>query len=386
MQETFNIPPKARLGALLLIAIGVLALIFGFTTDSSRTWAVILLNNFYFLSLALGAMFFIAIQYVSESGWSAMFKRIPEAMTFFVPVALVIMLVMFAGIRDIYEWSVPGITEKDALIAHKAPYLNVPFFYLRLLAIFGAWIILIFFMRKLSLREDVLGGQDWFKKSKKYSMVFIFVFVVTFSIAAFDWIMSIDSHWFSTIFGIRAIISSLYFTIAVIILLTLWLNRSGYLGSLNKYHLNDFARYLFRLSIVWGYLWFMQYLIIWFANLQETTFYYYYRLKEPWSVLFYAELLINWTIPFVVLMSDDLARKRVVLVSISTLLLVGFYISLYVQIMPGTIGTLNIGFLEIGSFAGFAGLFLLIFMYMLSKASLLPENHPYIEESLKHHL
>ena len=217
-------------------------------------------------------------------------------------------------------------------------------------------------------------------------MVFIFVFAVTFSVAAFDWIMSIDSHWFSTIFGLRALMSSFYFSVSAMVLLVLWLNRSGYMGSLNQYHLNDFARYLFRLSIAWGYLWFMQYLIIWYANIPETTFYYVYRVNEPWTFLFYAELVINWTIPFIVLMSDNFARKRAVLALVSILLLFGFYLGLYLQIMPGTTGSPDIGFLEIGSFAGFAGLFLLIFMYILSKASLLPRNHPYMEESMRHHL
>jgi hypothetical protein len=386
MKENFIIPLKAKIFALILVAIGLIALIFGFVTDASGTWPVLLLNNFYFLSLALGAMFFIAIQYVTESGWSAMFKRVPEAMTSFVPVALVIMLAMFAGIREIYEWSLPGIAEKDALIAHKAPFLNVPFFYLRLLVVFGAWILLIFIMRRFSLREDAEGGTEWFRKSKTYSMVFIFVFAITFSIAAFDWIMSIDSHWFSTIFGIRAIISSFYFSVAAIILLVLWLNQSGYFGSMNIYHRNDFARYLFRLSIIYGYLWFMQYLIIWYANLPETTFYFVYRVHEPWTFLFYAELILNWTIPFTVLMSDDFARKKAVLITVSILLLIGFYISLYLQIMPGTTGVLNIGFVEIGSFLGFAGLFLFLFLNKLSKAPLLPGKHPYLEESLRHHL
>ena len=386
MQETFIIPKKARMVALLFIALGVLALVLGFINGSTRTWSVILINNFYFLSLALGALFFISIQYVTESGWSTMFKRIPEAMTFYTPIAFVIMLTMYAGIQEIYEWAEPGIIEKDALIAHKSPYLNKPFFYLRLIVFFVAWIILLFVMRRFSLREDAVGGLEWFNKSRKFSRVYIFVFAVTFSIAGIDWIMSIDVHWFSTIFGIRAIISSLYFSIAAIILLVLWLNNIGYLQRLNKYHLNDFARYLFRLSIVWGYLWFMQYLIIWFANLQETTFYYVYRVKEPWTILFYAELLINWTIPFVVLMSDNFAHKKVVLASISVMLLVGFYISLYLQVIPGTIGTFAIGFLEIGSFIGFAGLFIFIFMYKLSKSSMLPYNHPYLEESLGHHL
>jgi hypothetical protein len=288
MEKTFTIPPKTRIVALLLIATGVIALIFGFISDTPRTWAVVLLNNFYFLSLALGAFFFIAVQYVTESGWSTMFKRIPEAMAFFIPVAFVVMLAMFAGVREIYSWAEPGITSvKDALIAHKEPYLNIPFFYLRLLVLFGAWMILLPVMRRFSLREDTTGGLEWFTKSRKYSRIFIFVFVLTFSIAAFDWIMSIDAHWFSTIFGLRAIISTIYFSIAAIILIVLWLRGQGYFESMNKYHLHDFARYLFRLSIVYGYLWFIQYLIIWYANLPETTVYYVNRLQEPMDSHFF---------------------------------------------------------------------------------------------------
>ena len=386
MRETFEIPQKARILAMVLIAAGLLALIFGFITDSSRTWASILLNNFYFLSIALGALFFISIQYVTESGWSTMFKRIPEAMTSYVPVAFVVMLIMFAGVREIYEWAVPGITETDYLIAHKAPYLNIPFFYIRVLLLFGAWSFLLYVIRKYSLREDTEGGLAMFIKLKHFSRVFIFVYALTFSVAAFDWIMSIDSHWFSTLFGLKAIISSFYYAIAFMVLMILWLNNSGYFAPLNKYHLNDFSRYLFRLSIVWGYLWFMQYFIIWFANIPETTFYYAYRVTEPWSFLFYTELIVNWTIPFLVLMSDEIGRKRVVLASISILLLFGFYISLFLHIMPGSIGFINIGFIEIGSFAGFAGLFMLLFMYALTRASLVPVNHPFLQESLNHHL
>jgi hypothetical protein len=386
MEESFKIPSKAKLTGWILAAIGVIALITGFLTDPSRIWSSILLNNFYFLSLSLGAMFFISLQYVTDSQWSAMFRRIPGAMTLFVPVALIVMIAMAGGLVWVYEWARPGITVEDPLIAHKSPYLNIPFFYVRLLVIFGAWMALIAALRRFSLREDAEGGLQWFTKSRHYSMVFIFVFAVTFSVAAFDWIMSIDAHWFSTIFGISAIISSLYYAVAVIILLVIALNRLGHLQALNKYHLNDFSRYLFRLSIVWGYLWFMQYLIIWYANIPETTFYYYYRMGPPWTVLFYANFIINWTIPFVVLMSDDLGRKKVVLIPVCLLLITGFYLNLYLQIMPGSTGGPAFGFIELGSFAGFAGVFLLLVMKGLSGASLIPVNHPYLQKSLNHHI
>jgi hypothetical protein len=385
VKERFNIPQKAKLACWILTGAGLVVFIPGFISDPARMWTAILLNNFYFLSLSLGAVFFITLQYVTDSEWSAMFKRIPGAMALYVPVAFIVMLALAGGLSQIYEWAVDDIAQRDVLIAHKSPYLNIPFFYLRVLLIFGAWIGLIAMLRYFSLKEDEGEGLRWFRKSKHYSMVFIFVFAVTFSVAAFDWIMSIDAHWFSTIFGIKAIISSLYYAVAVMILLVLGLNRAGYLVQLNSYHLSDFARYLFRLSIVWGYLWFMQYLIIWYANIPETTFYYYYRINEPWTFLFYANLIINWTIPFALLMADKPGRNRTVLAATSILLLAGFYISLYLQIIPGSTGELRIGYLEIGSFAGFAGIFLLIFMYGLSKASLMPRNHPYLQKSLDHH-
>lgn len=388
MRETFIIPTKARIFALVLIAIGVLAIVIGFAKEGPGTWSVLLINNFYFLSLAMGAMFFVAIQYVTDSGWSAMFKRIPEAMTTYVYVAFIIMVVLAVGVREIYEWAHHGITETDALIAHKAPYLNIPFFYARLALFFGLWMLLIIALRRFSLREDACEKGDTvnYLKSRKYSRVFIFVFAFTFSVAAFDWIMSIDSHWFSTIFGLRAIISAFYSAVAAIILLSLWLSRLGYLPEMNKYHRSDFARYLFRLSIVWGYLWFIQFLIIWYANIPESTVYYVPRVEEPWRLFFRAEFILNWAIPFVVMMSDDIGRKKVVLTIICLILLIGLYVTLFLQVMPGARGILKFGFVEIGSFLGFAGLFFLLFLNTLSKASLKPENHPFLEESLHHHL
>ena len=377
MTENFNIPRKALYLAWLFIGIGLLALVYGFISDTSRLFPVLLLNNFYFLSISLGAVFFIALQHVTDSGWSVMFQRIPEAMASYVPVGFLVMFVFLFGIGEIYEWAQPGITETDPLIDHKSPYLNVPFFYVRLILVFLAWMLLIFLMRRNSLRGY---------SNRHLSQVFIFVFAITFTVASFDWIMSIDAHWFSTLFGIRAIISSLYYAVAVIILVVIFLNRTGYLKALNKYHMNDFGRYLFRLSIVFGYLWFMQYLIIWYANIPETTFYYVYRVNEPWAFLFYSELIINWTIPFIVLMADDIARRKAVLIPISFLLLTGFYLSLYLQIMPGSYGELNFGFIEIGSFAGFAGVFILLFTRSLSRVPFLAENHPYFKESIGHHL
>ncbi len=382
MDQKFSFTTTARYRLLGLIGLGLVFTIYGFISDPDKTWANLLLNNFYFLSLALGAMFFVAAQYVTESGWSAMFKRIPEAMSYYVLVAGAVAIVLFFGLDRLYEWAVPGITETDKLIAHKAPYLNAPFFLIRLVVVFAIWLILLVLMRKNSRLEDLSYSVALFNKNKRLSMAFIFLFVITFSVAAIDWIMTIDSHWYSTIFGLRAIISAMYYAVAVMILLLFFLNGKGYFKELNEAHRHGFARYIFRLSIVWGYLWFVQYLIIWYANIPEATAYYVPRVSEPWSALFYAELLINWTIPFLVMMSDNFARKKVVMIAISILLLIGFYIMLYLQIMPGSIGPKSFGLVDIGMFVGFAATFLYLFFMFFAKSPVMPVNHPYLKESL----
>lgn len=385
MKMNFFFPLSMKYIAFILIGIGLAAFGYAFFKDPAQAWVNLLLNNFYFLSLAIGALFFIAIQYVSESGWSAMFKRIPEAMSGFIPVAAIFGIILVLGLHSIYHWTHPDVLETDALIAFKSPYLNIPFFVIRLVFVFAVWLVLWMVMRKYSLREDEDGSLALFNKNKFYSKVFIFAFVITFSVAAFDWIMSIDAHWFSTVFALRAMISAVYFGIAFMVLLLLLLNKKGYFENLTKYHLHDFGRYIFRFSIVWGYLWFIQYMILWYANIPEGTQYYVPRLQGDWEPLFYIELIMNWTIPFVIMMSDSLGRNRIVLIIISTIMLVGFYISMYLQIWPGTIGEAKFGLVEVGCFLGFLGLFLLVTFYMLSKRPLYSMKHPYMEESLNHH-
>lgn len=385
MKMNYFFPLSLKYISFILIGIGIAALGYAFYSNPAQAWVNLLLNNFYFLSLALGALFFYSVQYVSESGWSAMFKRIPEAMSAYIPVAAVFALLLLLGSHSMYHWTHADVVETDALIAHKAPYLNMPFFTIRLLILFAVWIFIWYIIRKFSGLEDQSSDLKLFEKNKFYSKVFIFAFVITFSVAAFDWIMSIDSHWFSTVFALRAIISAAYFSIALMVLLLLFLNKQGYFEKLTKYHLHDFGRYIFRFSIVWGYLWFIQYLILWYANIPEGTQYYVPRLQGDWQPLFYAEFIMNWTIPFLIMMSDSLGSNRIVLIIISSIMLIGFYVSLYLQIWPGTLGEAKFGLIEVGSFLGFLGLFLAVFFYMLSKRPLLSMQHPYMEESLHHH-
>ncbi|MFN3555880.1 MAG: hypothetical protein ACK4VN_07965 [Bacteroidales bacterium] len=386
METTFA--PRKNMNLLFagLIIIGIIALAAGFLTDTQRTWNNILLNNYYFITLAMGALLFYSIQYITNSGWSAMLQRIPLALGAFLPIGAVLMVLMYFGLPQVYEWAQPGITETDKLIAHKAPFLNVPFFMIRIVMYFAIFLLAAWMLRKYARLEDQNADIRYHEKSRYYAQVFIFIGAIFFSFASKDWIMTIDSHWYSTLFGFRNMVLSMYYGSAAIILMVLFLRSQGYFAKVNDAHFHDLARYLFRFSIVFGYLWFMQFLILWYANIPELTVYYKPRFLGEWQFLFYAELIVNFAIPFIVMMADDIGKKPMVLLSISTLLIVGLWISIFVQIMPGAYGPMKFGWLEIGTWLGYAGLYLGATFMALAKHSLVPKNHPFLEESLHHHI
>ncbi len=369
-----------------MVAVGIAAMVVAFTGDPQRGWANLLLNNVYFVSLAAGGLLFAAIQRVTHSGWSAAFLRIPEAMAGYLPVAAIFFLVMIFGAHSLYHWSHEDAVAHDALLAHKAPYLNMPFWILRMVVFFALWILMFILIRKHSLREDRVGGMEPFRRLEHYSKIYIFIILITFTFAMIDWVMSIDAHWYSTIFAVKNFVAAFHHASIVITLVVLLLNQRGYFPFLNKSHLADFSRYIFMLCIIWGYFWFAQFMLIWYGNIPEETAYYIPRIREEgWRFFFFANILINWFLPFILLMPLTLARNKNVLKFVIPFLIAGQFIDLYVQIFPGTVGEQVLGFQEIGTFVGFAGLFMLVFGWFLSRANLYPANHPFLEECKLHH-
>ncbi len=386
METNLIISKRYNYTAFALIAVGLLSVAYGLLSDPTRTWANVLLSNYFFISLTMGAGFFFCLQYITQSGWSAMFRRVPEAIMGFIPFAGLIMVLLFFGVQHIYQWAQPGMSVTDPLIAHKSPYLNVPFFFIRIIVIFSAWIILSRYLRKLSLEEDQVGGIQYLEKIEFWSKVFIFVLAVTFSIGAFDWVMSIDVHWFSTIFAFKAFASAFYHGTALVALIVILLHEKGYYKELNESHLLDFSRYMFGLSIIWGYLYFAQFMLIWFSNLPEETIYYANRWNNGWLIFFIVNFAINWFVPFIVLLPQKLDKKIKVVKYMAILLLAGMWLEQYELVMPGITTTPHFGLLEAGILIGFCGLFIYVVGRTLSKAPLIPKNHPYLEESLHHHI
>ncbi len=371
-----------------MIGIGILSLAVSFFigTGGERIAANLLLNTYYFLALGLIGLFLVAVHTIAESGWHTSIQRIGEAMSAFIPVAGVLMLLLFVfgGLHLLYEWTHED--HLDEILLKKVAYLNAPFFYVRFAVYFAIWIILAHFIRKYSLLLDQSGDLKYYRKFRIFSAVFVVTLAITSVTSSWDWLMSIDAHWFSTLYGWYVFSSMLASGTAVLIILLIVLRRMGYMGHVNNEHIHDLGKYLFGFSIFWAYLWFSQYMLIWYANIPEETVYFYERHKN-FSTIFYVNLILNFVVPFFALMTRNSKRGSLILLPVSLIVFIGHWLDLYQLIMPGAVGgeESGIGIPEVGITIGFVGLFLFVVSRSLAKAPLIPKNHPFYKESLEYH-
>lgn len=375
--------------SIALMVVGAAAIAAGFATghDTTRSWASLLLGNFFFMALALAAIAFVAIQYVAEVGWSAMIKRIPMAMSTYLPFAGIFMIIIFiAGHHDLYHWTHDGLTDPssphfDEKIAGKSAFLNTPFFLVRLVVYFLIWAGFAHLIRKNSIAEDSIGGTSMYFKNRKLSAIFLVLFLVTSSTMAWDIIMSIDPHWFSTLFGWYTFASMWVSALSMMGLILVYLKRKGLMPGMNENHLHDVGKFMFAFSIFWTYLWFAQFMLYWYANLPEEVAYYMPRFGH-YRPLFLLNFFVNFITPFLVLMSRDSKRKLNYVLVGSIIILCGHWLDMFLMIMPGTVGSEgSIGYVEIGSTMFFGGVFMFVVLRNLAAAPLVAKNHPMLEEA-----
>jgi hypothetical protein len=402
----------ANIAGLVLVVVGILLVAFGGGGHEEaeagshhfhwlhRVWVNLWINNVYFLGIALTGVLFLAIQYASQAGWSAYIKRIPESFGGWLVFAFGLTLVTFGlgnfagpGHFHIFHWLDSSLYEAggenyDAIIAGKHGYLNLPFFLIRMVVYFILWIMMFNLIRSQSLKEDSMGGDGYWRKLRVYSTFFIIIFAVTSSTAAWDWVLSIDTHWFSTMFGWYVFASWFVAGLSAITLLIIWLRERGYLMQLSSSHLHDLGKYIFAFSIFWAYIWFSQFLLIYYANIPEETVYFIERLSSgKYAWVFFVNIFLNFVFPFFVLMTRDSKRHTIFLKIVCYVLLIGHWFDFYLMIMPGSLGEDGgFGLMEIGITAIFAAGFIFVVLRTLAKAPLVAENHPMLEESLHHHI
>jgi hypothetical protein len=352
----------------------------------NRPYAALYVAAFFFMMIALGVLAFYAIQYASQAGWSPVLYRVMEAITYYLlPGALIVLLIAIIGDKHIFIWMDPDVVAHDELIQGKSSWLNKPWFIIRALIFIGGWSLYRYFSRKFSLAQDNDNGNKYFKLNFRISAGFLVFFIYTESMMSWDWIMSVDPHWFSTLFGWYLLASMLVSGITVIALITIYLKSKGHLDIVNDSHLHDLAKFMFGFSVFWTYLWFSQFMLIWYANIPEEVTYYITRI-EDYTIPFFGMIIMNFIFPFLVLINSDYKRIPWFIVMAGIVILVGHYVDVFNMIMPATVvDRWYFGLPEISALALFSGLFILIVFYSLSKAPLIAKGNPYIKESENFH-
>jgi hypothetical protein len=362
---------------------------------ANRPWAALLVNTIFFLGIGIGTLFFLAIQYAAQAGWSAGILRVMESVALFVGIPLLGMLfLVITGTMDmhhVWHWMQDGIMDPaspnyDKIIAGKEGYLNDTFFTLRTVAYLVIWAGAAYLLRRNSLKEDQLPeGQNMFFTQRKLAATFIVLYAVTSSTSAWDWIMSIDTHWFSTLFGWYTFAGMFVTALTVLNVLVMFLRVKNYLPWVNDNHQHDLGKFMFAFSVFWTYLWFSQYMLIWYSDIPEETPYYLARFGE-YKTLFITMLAFNFIMPVLVLMSRDSKRIMGFILLAAVFVLAGHWMDHYIMIMPGSVGyNYGFGWVELGGFLFYAGLLLYVVQRNLAAAPLKMKNHAMIHESKLFH-
>lgn len=358
-----------------------------------RFWANLLVNSFFFFGICLGALFYYALHYATESGWGAYILRIFEAIFSVIPFGSIMLIIVFLaatfGVNHIYHWMDPEVVDPtsphfDKIIFGKSAYLNKPFWWIRTLLYIGTFVIFAFMFRKWSRQEDEQGGTALHFKQYRRGALFLVFFAVFSSTLAWDWIMSIDTHWFSTLFG-WYVFSGVWISAMIVVLMTmLYMKSRNHMPHINQSHIHDVAKWVFAISFLWSYLWFSQFMLIWYSDIPEEVTYYVQRIND-YKVIFFTMFAINFILPMVLLMSRDAKRTWKLLIVICSIAFVTHWVDVYMLVMPGTVmNNYSIGILEIGMFLLFLGIFLFALLRQLTKAPLVKKNHPMLDESIHH--
>ena len=355
----------------------------------NKPWAALYVAALFFMLISLGVLAFYAIQHVAQAGWSPVLFRVMEALTsYLVPGAIIVyVLLILSGLHfnHLFVWMDPEVVKHDELIQGKSGYLNVPFFLIRAAIFMGGWIFYRQYTRKNALALDETNDATYFKKNFKASAAFLAFFLVSESMMSWDWIMSVDPHWYSTLFGWYVFASFFVTGITVIALTTLYLKSQGYLEYVNTSHVHDLVKFMFGISIFWTYLWFSQFMLMWYANIPEEVTYFKMRI-EHYNLPFFGMVVMNLLFPLIILINTDFKRIPWIISMVGIVIICGHYLDFHNMIFPATVGDQwFIGVSEISSILFFAGLFIFVVFTTLAKAPLLPKGNPLIEESKHFH-
>lgn len=384
--KKFELSPKLKALFILFAVIGLVTFIVGLKTQPDRAWSNFLLEYFYWLCLGLSGVFFAALQHITASHWSVTVRRVGEAFIAYLPVAALLFIVLLFGLQNLYEWTHPHVMEHDPILGMKKGYLNVPFFAIRAALLFAVALGLGGWMIKNSIRQDKSGDPRLTLLNTKISAPFLLLFAVTFTLVSVDLMMSLAPHWFSTIFGVYCWAGLFYSGLAMMAIWVIALRQKGILADfVTDDHLHDLGKLMFAFLVFWGYVAFSQYMLIWYANLPEETPYMITRVSGAWKPVSTALMLVKFVIPFFLLVSRPAKRRENWLMFIAFWFLAAQWLDIYWMVFPAHFDKPVFGFMEIGMFLGFAGIFCLSVGGFLKRVSAVAVKDPWMEQCLHHH-
>ncbi len=404
-REKFLIPKRYNTLAIALMALGILSVIILFITHGiksdehvrARFWASLLQNSVYFLLVVNACMFFICATTLAWGGWQLSFRRVTEALSTCVPVIGVITLVIlmalvFGGDHAIYHWTDTEHVKNDEALSYKSGFLNKTFFTVWTIITIVGWWFLGRKIRHLSRSIDnkpltVEEGKKYIWNNTVWSAIYIVLFALTvMSSIPWLWLMSVDAHWYSTMFSWYTFASSFVAGVALITLFVVFLKNNGYLEYTTKEHLHDLGKFMFAFSIFWTYLWYSQFMLIWYANIPEETVYFKPRMQGVYRGIFFLNLIINFLAPLLLLMTRRAKRNYGTITMMAVLILFGHWLDFYQMVFP-SISRDHVPFMlaDLGIALGFVGLIMFVTARSLAKHPLISLNHPFLKESIIHH-
>lgn len=411
IREHFEVPGKMRTWSFGLMAVGIIAIILGFIvygTDSGHGehggyhvpgshifWGTLMYNSIFFMLICNAAMFFICATTLAMGGWQVVFRRIPEAISTLVPIFgiitfAILMAVLFS--THIYHWSDQEAAAQDHILKGKLGFLNPVFFIVWTILAIGLWSLLGARMRKLSLEADAglmnqEKGASFIWRNTVSASLFIVWFALTVgSTVPWLWMMSLDAHWYSTMYSWYTFASSFVAGMSLIAIWLVYMKNKGYMELANEEHLHDLGKFMFAFSIFWTYLWFSQYMLIWYSNQPEETVYFWHRVKGPYKGIFFLNLIINFICPLLILMRRGSKRNYTLITFMAVLIIFGHWIDFY-QMVMGSISPkhVTLGWFDFGVAAFFIGMIIFFTGRSLASKPLVPKYHPFLKESIIHH-
>lgn len=408
IKEQFEIPARMRTWAFGLIAVGLLAVIGGFVAyglssnnaDKAVFWGTLLYNSLFFTMICNAVMFFICATTLAMASFTVTFSRVSEALSTLVPIFggitfLLLIIIVFTDKSYIYQWLDNTSVAHNEVLKGKSGFLSKPFFLIWTILTIGLWAVLGARMRRLSAETD--EGKFSFESGKSFiwrntvtaALFIVWFALTTASVTPWFWMMSLNAQWYSTMYSWYTFASTFVSGVSLIALWVIYLKNKGYLELTNQEHLQDLGKFMFAFSIFWTYLWFAQYMLIWYANIPEETSYFIPRVRGVYKGIFFLNLIVNFVCPILILMKRSAKRNYTLMTFMCVLILFGHWIDFYQMVMgsisPEKVTLAVSGWFDFGTAALFVGIMIYGAGRALAARPLVPRYHPFLKESIVHH-